>query len=344
MRAREAARSGMVAAALTCALATAAGAQPRAMPAPAPVSPDTVLLSLGAAAGSSRPTLSLGARDTLRFGEPFSLTCDFPPGASVIPDSVTSRADWVVVVARDPAGTEATRRVVLTLRPYRPGPFRLAWEGEPVAGPVHHIAGRLDPAAEPLPVRDPRRLPRAWWLAALGLLLVAAAAALVWLWRRRRRATPDGVDEPLLPPAWLQAARDLDELLAERLLERGDGRAFLHRLDVVFRRYLAARYRFAALEMTASEVAAALDALRHPAAARRAAAAILGRCDALRFAPAAALPADGRQLLVLVVREIGARREPVRYTPVPPAALIESERCWERVLAATVSGEGAGHA
>lgn len=345
-RAREVARSAAVAVALVLGLAATAAAQPRAAPVTAPAPADTVLLSLGAATGAPRPTLTIGERDTLRFGEPFTLTCEFPAGATVLADSVTARADWIAVVAREagPAPTGAAQRVVLTLRPYRPGPFRLAWEGEAVAGPVRRIAGRLDPAAEPLPVRDPRRLPRSWWLAALGLLLAAIAAVLVWLWRRQRRAKPDGIDEPLPLPAWLQAAQDLDALLAERLLERGEGRVFLHRLDAAFRRYLAARYRFAALEMTATEVAAALEALRHPAAVRRAAAGILGRCDALRFAPAAALPADGRDLLALVVGEIGARREPLRYTPVPPAVLLESERCWERVLAVTAGGRGGGHA
>lgn len=344
MRARAAAASAATAAALACALAAVAAAQPRSLPGPAPAAPDTVLLSLGAGAGTPRPTMSLGAADTLRFGEPITLVCDFPPGAPAVPDSIAARADWFAVVARDPAGAQPAQRVVLTLRPYRPGPFRLAWEGDPLPGPVRQIAGRLTPAAEPLPVRDPRRLPRSWWLAAAGLLLAAAAIILAWWWRGRRRARPDGAGEPLPPPAWLQAARDLDALLAERLLERGEGRAFLHRLDVVFRRYLAARYRFAALEMTASEVDAALAALRHPESARRAAAGILGRCDELRFAPTAALPSDGRGLLAAVVAEIGARRERIRYTPVPPADLIEGERSWERALAAAAGGQEAGHA
>jgi len=333
-----------LAAALAGALAATAAAQGRAPAAPASAPADTVLLSLGGAAGSARPVLSLVAPDTLRFGEPFTLACEFPPGAPANPDSVAARSDWFVVAGREPAGPGAVQRVVLTLRPYRPGPFRLAWEGEAVSDRVHRIVGRLDPAAEPLPVRDPRRLPRSWRAVGLALLLAVAAAALYRVWRRRRRARPDGDDEPLPPPAWLRAARDLDELLAERLLERGEGRVFLHRLDVVYRRYLAARYRIAALEMTAPEVAAALAALRHPGAARRAAAAILGDCDARRFAPAAALPADGRRLLAAVVEEIAARRERIRYTPVPPAELLESERCWERVLAAVAGAKEAGHA
>ena len=191
-------------------------------------------------------------------------------------------------------------------------------------------------------MRDPRRLPRSWWLAAArARCWPPPRPSLVWLWRRRRRAGPDGADEPLPLPAWLQAARDLDVLLAERLLERGDGRAFLHRLDVVFRRYLAARYRFAALRDDGHRGGrrpwTPCGTRTAPPRRRRRSS---GRCDELRFAPAAALPADGRGLLAPGGRARShARREPIRYTPVPPAVLIESERCWERVLAAAAARE-----
>ena len=103
MRARTAAVSATTAAALVCALAAAAVAQPRAQTGPAPAPPDTVLLSLGAAAGTPRPTMSLGAADTLRFGEPFTLICDLPPGSPTIPDSVAARADWFKVSAPQPS-------------------------------------------------------------------------------------------------------------------------------------------------------------------------------------------------------------------------------------------------
>src|SRR5437763_556997 len=99
MRGGSAARGTAIAAALAGVLWAAAPAlsQPRAMPAPASAAPDTVLLSLGANAGTPRPALSLVGRDTLRFGESFAVKCEFPAGAPVLPDSITARADWVEV-------------------------------------------------------------------------------------------------------------------------------------------------------------------------------------------------------------------------------------------------------
>lgn len=316
---------------------------------PAAAAPDTLALVLGGSAGTPVPMLRTAPGDTLRFGEPFDVDCDFPAAAAVDPDSLRVRVPWAAVAGRrvvDASDAGAApppgyRRVVLSVRVYRPGPLRLSWEGDPPDGPVLAVSGSLGPDAKPLPVRDPMRPAQRWWPLGLALLL---AAALVWAalrWRRRRADGAGEIDEPLPPPAWMVAAADLEALLEERMLEKGESRAFLHRLDEALRRFLSRRYRIAALEMTGSEIAAALAARRHPPAARELAVPILERCDALRFAPAASTLEACRGLFAATFDSVESLRIPVCAAFVAPADLAAGNRSWRKVAEAAAAGREA---
>ncbi len=310
--------------------------QARTAPASAP--PDTLTLTLAGPPGVPEPVLRSAGPDSVLFGGELTVICDHAAAGSTPVDSVTVDADWAEIVAAERGDGDFTLRLRLT----RAGPFRLAWSGGPPTHQVLHVVGRLGPADQPDPLRDPRGL--GW---RLGRLLAALliAAALLWLWRRlRRRGPPEtGEDDPLLPPAWLRAAVDLAALLDEGLASRGEGRAFLHRLDLVCRRFLADRYHVGAVEMTPDEIRAALRDRHHPPELGERFASLLDDCDRLRFAPGEPAASVCHDLLAAVVAAVAEVRIEARWTPVPPALEREAALAWNRLrgLVPAPAGEGA---
>jgi hypothetical protein len=112
------------------------------------------------------------------------------------------------------------------------------------------------PSAPPFPVltRDIRPL------IALGVLGAGLFAVLGYQLARMRGAGPID-DTPVGPPprpAWELALEALDLLEREGLLEDGGSLSFHMRLSEILRAYLGARFGFAALEATTSEIALAL--------------------------------------------------------------------------------------
>ncbi|MDD4309505.1 MAG: hypothetical protein PHO32_03930 [Candidatus Cloacimonetes bacterium] len=94
-------------------------------------------------------------------------------------------------------------------------------------------------------------------LIALGLLTY-----IVIMWRKRKKmqkqaqkvaTTPQIIEKPI--PAWQIAVAELENLLKENLVDKGDILRHHFRLSEILRRFLESRYRFAALEMTVSEIA-----------------------------------------------------------------------------------------
>lgn len=113
------------------------------------------------------------------------------------------------------------------------------------------------------PIRGPVALPRNWLLIAaivLGAALVALAAFL--LVRRLRRKRHDLPAVPIVVrPAHELAYEALDRLASERLVERGHAAEHVARLADILRDYHGARFGFLALDMTTSEIVAALRPL-----------------------------------------------------------------------------------
>jgi hypothetical protein len=94
-------------------------------------------------------------------------------------------------------------------------------------------------------------LPDHWWWMVL-LLAVAAAAVVAWLYLRRRRQMETVPLGPPLSPYEI-AVRDLQQLLDEKLMERGELDAFYTRLSDIVRRYLEGRFHLRAPERTTEE-------------------------------------------------------------------------------------------
>jgi hypothetical protein len=225
-------------------------------------------------------------------------------------------------------------RLITAWRVYRLGPWQAAWADGP-AGEVLQVAGRLDAQAPILPVRDPRAaggLPR--WLPWLLLATLLLGCGL-WLWRRwrGRSGPPVAADQPLPPPAWLQAALDLSDL------DRGvagvppAGRAYLDRLAGILRRYLQDRFHLPAVEMTAAELAPAARRAGWPADQLEGFLQVLATCDRLRYAPPEVSARHCRDCLGQALASIErVRVEPV-WSPVPPSQLAAASHAWQDLRA-----------
>jgi len=118
-------------------------------------------------------------------------------------------------------------------------------------------------------IKDVVRLPgRTFPLRAIliGLVVLAAlVAAAIWLRRRLRRrgrrAAPAQPAAPPTPPE-IAARRALAELRGRGLHLRGLMDEFYTELTAIVRTYLGARFRFAAIDMTTTEIMTELDARR----------------------------------------------------------------------------------
>lgn len=98
------------------------------------------------------------------------------------------------------------------------------------------------------PVDLPGVDPWVYWLAAGSVLLAALAGFLFW---RKRRAKARFDEAPPLPHE--VAYRELDKLLAEDLIRKGQAKLFYLRVSNILRRYIEERFGLRAPERTTEE-------------------------------------------------------------------------------------------
>ncbi len=103
-------------------------------------------------------------------------------------------------------------------------------------------------------VKGPVTLPQgatrwSWWVFGGIVLAAALAAAAVLLIRRRRRKGPFTVQIP--PDQW--AMEELQRLIDDDLVGRGDIQGFYYRLNAIVRQYIEFRFMLMAPEMTTEE-------------------------------------------------------------------------------------------
>ena len=144
--------------------------------------------------------------------------------------------------------------------------------------------GELDPtqfADIQGPVAVPK--PRSWLAVYVGVGMVLALALLVWLLLRRRSASGAAAAPPPPPHVW--ALEQLDDLLAEKLIERGMVHEFYYRLSGIVRTYIELRFGLMAPERTTEEF---LIEARHSGALgwghKDLLGEFLGACDLVKFA------------------------------------------------------------
>jgi len=117
-------------------------------------------------------------------------------------------------------------------------------------------------------------------LVILGLATIGVSAAVIV--RRLRRPRLE-MPEPLPEPELL-ALRELSELDAQGLLEKGEVDLYYTRLSEIIRRYLGLRFLVYALEFTTGEIMEALKGKWLEHAAFQAVSQFLEECDLVKFA------------------------------------------------------------
>jgi len=277
----------------------------------------------------------LSKREVL-LGEPFELSVEIrhrPAERYALPPSVDVEPFRLLGAAcprreeRGEAITACTLRLALydlgshdlpelVLRAGTPeGRRELRIPGAAVTG-----AGILDPAAPPgsLALKDlAAPVPVFVWnlpLAA-GLLVAGLIAASGWAgWRAWRRRLLRAVEPPPPLPPHERFARQLDALAAARLAAAGNGREHFFRLSEHLREYLGAITGQNALDLTSAELLARLSFQPDPRIDLSALGAFLDASDLVKFARAAAGPAEAADALRF------ARALLDRTRPQPPAA------------------------
>jgi len=116
-----------------------------------------------------------------------------------------------------------------------------------------------------------------------GVLLLAASGILGWLYYKRRASTVDA-QAVMLKPHEI-AYRELDELAAENLVEKGEIKPYYQRVSGILRRYIENRFGLRAPEQTTEEFLAGLERDSGlPENFKPLLRAFLRHCDLVKFA------------------------------------------------------------
>ena len=328
---------------------------------PAPVVPDTVEIRISVADSLPQPQAVHIVQDTLVFGGLLHLVLDYPVGQLDGPD-LRPEADgqWLApyeepergFLARllrprqepvvDMSGLPATEglRVVRSFRVYRRDPVQIRWQDQ--ISPVLPVLGQTDSLENTATIRSPRALVwTPWRLIGLTALIFILVLAAYLLWRRRNRPAP--LEHWLLPPpAWMAMATNLQTLLHDNVLARGETREFLDRLAFLARDYVAGRYRIAAREMTGPEIVKACQRLGHDAAHPAGFARLIDLADRERYNPTAPEVAFCREQAVQFLGRVSRVRLERQYIRVQPDQLLAAQKAWTALVAEL--GTGAGRA
>jgi hypothetical protein len=106
------------------------------------------------------------------------------------------------------------------------------------------------------------------------------------------------------------------------MLDADDRRPFYFAVSEVVREYLGRRLAFDALELTSSELLAAMDARAEVLAVRGELAAWLAACDLVKYAGVAAARDEGLALLERAVGIVESTHAAVRAAAAPPPAAL----------------------
>jgi hypothetical protein len=121
-----------------------------------------------------------------------------------------------------------------------------------------HVTSLLPENFEDLTLHDikpPENLPQSyllwmWGGILCGIALLAGIAAAVLI--RKRKKSDNGLAVNRIP-AHLQAFEELDALVSENLVEKGDIKAFYQKISDIVRRYIENRFNIKAPEQTTEE-------------------------------------------------------------------------------------------
>jgi hypothetical protein len=140
-----------------------------------------------------------------------------------------------------------------------------------------------------------------WGLGLVGLLLAGA----VFLWCYKRRTRIEDIDAEILPH--IRAQKEIEELEAQKLFEKGHSKTFYFRFSEILRRYLEMLRGFPAAELTTEEIASRVDNDRD-----RALVPLLKHADVVKFAdtvPTATRKEEEVKEALSYIRETGTQLE-----------------------------------
>jgi hypothetical protein len=159
------------------------------------------------------------------------------------------------------------------------------------------------------------------FIIAIITLLILVSALIIWLLSRRRQAAP-----VVRMPAHEIAYRQLEQLIAENLPEKGQIKEFYQRISDILRHYIENRFGLHAPEQTTEEFLAALGAdttlapshktlLKH----------FLQHCDLVKFAKHEPTAEDIQQTFNSCKNFIAETRENQEPPPIPASPPARKE-------------------
>ena len=227
-----------------------------------------------------------------------SLNYRLPEGAHLPKDPVISGVKGLTIVERTARpGKIRIKLLVDRLNSWKPGELGLTYldrqeqpqylKADPVTLTVLSNLGDKPEEAQLLPIQEIMPTQQVWLTYLLwgmgGIILLLLVSGFFW-----RYATKGGRKKPTeaAEPANVKALKEMTELEARGLFERGDVKEFYFILTEIIRRYLSSLRGFPAVHLTTEEIARQIDNEQD-----RKILLLLQEADLVKFAEAGATPA-----------------------------------------------------
>ncbi len=272
------------------------------------------ILAIGVRAAAQQIPLKAGvtvAPDTVRIGDPFRFTIGVraPRGATIEFPTNTDTTATVQSLDKVVVRTSADTSAVEQYADYRVAAWDVGMQPIRLPDVLVHLAGatRRVPIADSvfvrsvLPADSAQRVPKPprplietrfipWWVWALIAAAVAIVGLLLWWWiRRRRRPKP-----PIIIDPFAVAESEFTRIEGLGLLDAGERARHVTLMVEVLRDYLAARYVYAALSLTSTELSRSLRGL--PQVPQDRLTRLLTEADLIKFARRAVSTERAREL------------------------------------------------
>jgi hypothetical protein len=208
-------------------------------------------------------------KNTARIGDLLWVTLKYEiPENAKLPESggVGGLETLTVIEQKTEPDQIKFRFIVDQLESFDLGPFRLTVidhqnnehevTTDPIAITILSNLGEKPEEATLKPIQDIISTQSRWLSYLLGtlaaMLLLGAVSGFIW-WRKKRRIRD--MQATMADPPHVRADKEIDNLIASGLFERGDVKAFYFIFSETIRRYMESIRRFPAAEMTTEEIA-----------------------------------------------------------------------------------------
>lgn len=160
----------------------------------------------------------------------------------------------------------------------------------------------------------------------LALIIIAAGLYIYFAYIRKGKLPLVSAPKPI--PPYELAMKQLDELHAAKLCERGEEKEFYTRLTDILRTYLDSRFGINAMEMTSAQILRALNSNEQTKVPRKYMSAILETADFVKFAKVRPLPDDNVEAFrsaMQFVEDTKPAPEPEEPQPAEPSKSKDSK-------------------